>query len=44
MAMMAGCIGAAYYKDVDDEMVKEVQNALPDEMLTVIEKFEDRYL
>ena len=42
-AMIAGCIAEAYYKKVPSYMIHTVENALPDEMLRVIEEFEKSF-
>lgn len=43
MACIAGGIAQAYYKEIPDEIIKEVRNILDAELLSVLDKFIERF-
>jgi ADP-ribosylglycohydrolase len=43
MACIAGGIAEAFFRDIPDRIVREVQKRLPDEFLTIIDVFRRRY-
>lgn len=43
MACMAGAIAQAFYKQIPEEIVLEIRKRLPDEFLTVIDRFYEVY-
>jgi ADP-ribosylglycohydrolase len=43
MACIAGGIAQAYYKEVPADIVAEVRNKLPQDLLTVVDQFNEKY-
>lgn len=43
IACMTGGIAAAFYKEIPDEIIMEVYNRLPDQMIQVIDEFNEKF-
>jgi len=43
LACITGGIAQAYYKEIPPEIVNEVQNRLPTELLDIVKRFNDKY-